>query len=162
MGAGKSFLGKQLSESLGIPFIDSDNSIENQEGNSISEIFQTKGEAYFRTKEKEFIQNISITNEYVLACGGGLPCFNELMEKLNELGTTVYLRNSNATLLNRLILEKNKRPLIADLTEEEIEKTISEKISEREKYYLKADIVLEEADQSIVKIIQALHLHQKN
>ena len=152
MGAGKTRLGKQLSEALNLPFIDSDAQIEQKEGRNITEIFQTNGEAYFREKEVEFVRELAEKNEFVCATGGGLPCFHNLMQELNEIGTTIYLKNSTETLVKRLQNETDKRPALADLSSEELAEFIAKAVKERESVYAMANFSLNENDQTVEKI----------
>jgi shikimate kinase len=112
MGSGKSSLGKRVARALGIPFIDSDAEISRITGKSTSEIFEQEGENHFRTLEKKLIQSLDPTESFVLATGGGLPCFNNLMAELNNLGTTIYLKHSPQNLAKRLSVSKTNRPLI--------------------------------------------------
>ena len=162
MGAGKSTLGKKLAKAIGYQFIDSDKEISNQEGISISELFETKGESYFRQKEKAFIQKLTGDEKRVIATGGGLPIYNDLMDELNKKGETIYLRVKPSTLLLRLKEGKKKRPLIATMNDEQLEKFIAEKLLERETTYLQAQLIVEEPDQKIEQLIHLLRLHQKN
>ncbi len=162
MGAGKSTLGKKLAKAIGYHFIDSDKEISNQEGLTISELFETKGESYFRLKEKTFVDQLNGTENSVIAAGGGLPIYNNLMDKLNEKGITLYLRVKPSTLLLRLKEGQNKRPLIANLNEEQLQAFINEKLLERENTYLKAQLIVDEPDQKIEQLIHLLRLHQKN
>jgi shikimate kinase len=110
MGAGKSTIGKSLASHLGIPFIDSDHEIEHQVGKSIPEIFETQGEAEFRELETQFIQNLSRSESYVLSTGGGLPCFNDNVLFLNNLGVTIYLNNSSEILAKRIFCISKHQP----------------------------------------------------
>jgi len=158
MGAGKTSIGKKLAKKLACPFMDTDKLIAIEEGMSISKIFELKGEAYFRSLEKKLIEGL-ITDEFkIVATGGGLPCHNDLMSTLNILGTCVYLKVKPETLFLRLKEGKFKRPLIANFEDEALRIFIEEKLLEREKTYLKAAIVLVEAEQKIENVI--LHLHQ--
>lgn len=158
MGAGKTRLGKQLSEALNLPFIDSDAQIEQKEGRNITEIFQTNGEAYFREKEVEFVRELAEKNEFVCATGGGLPCFHNLMKELNKIGTTIYLRNSTETLVKRLYNEIDKRPILAELSPVERAGFIANAVSEREPVYEMSKFSLNENEQTIEKI-SSLLLH---
>ena len=162
MGAGKSTLGKKLAKAIGYQFVDSDKEISNQQGVTISVLFDTKGEAYFRQLEKEFIEQLDSNENYIVATGGGLPIYTNLMNKLNEKGITLYLRVKPSTLLLRLKEGQKKRPLIANLNEEQLHAFISEKLLERESTYIKAQFIVDEPDQKIEKLIHLLHLHQKN
>ena len=162
MGAGKSTLGKKLAKAIGYQFIDSDKEISKQHGVTISDLFDTKGEAYFRQLEKEFIEQLDSNENYIVATGGGLPIYNDLMNKLNEKGITLYLRVKPSTLLLRLKEGQKKRPLIANLNEEQLKAFIADKLMERESTYLKAQLIVDEPDQKIEKLIHLLRLHQKN
>lgn len=163
MGAGKTTLGKMLAESLGVPFYDSDVLIEHNTNSSISSIFLNFGESYFRNLERETIDNLAKNSSYVLAVGGGLPCFNNLMEILNDLGTTIYLKHDVTTLSKRLSDDSEQRPLVAEKSGDSLISYIQEKVGERELVYSKAHIILEEAEQTPDEIIRRLNLlHQKS
>jgi shikimate kinase len=160
MGAGKTQLGKALAASLNIRFINSDSEIEHQTGMSIGQIFEQYGEDYFRNLEKEYLKSFDMKDPFVLATGGGTPCYNEQMTVLNSLGTTVYLLCSNDTLFSRLKLERDHRPLIAGLSDDELRESIEYRMNQREKFYQLAKINLSEKDQNVEALIR--HLHQKN
>ena len=72
MGTGKSTIGRSLANKLGFDFIDSDNWIEESLKMKIPQIFEKKGEAYFRSLEKNFILKELPSGNYIIACGGGL------------------------------------------------------------------------------------------
>jgi len=162
MGTGKTSTGKKLAKALNCPFIDTDKLIAQQEGCTISQLFENKGESYFRELEKQVIEELDANQLKVVATGGGLPCHNNLMDILSEKGTTVYLQTKPSTLLLRLKEGKSKRPLIANLTDDELAALIDKMLSEREEIYLKAELVLSEAEQKVENIILRLHQHQKN
>src|SRR5690242_535239 len=90
MGSGKSFLGKKISESMNLPFIDLDTEIEKQEKLSIAEIFSAKSEDYFRTVETSLLRSNSAKKEFVMATGGGAPCFHGNMDYIKQTGISVY------------------------------------------------------------------------
>jgi len=167
MGSGKSHEGRLLSEQTGLPFIDLDEWIEQQEGRRITEIFNTDGEMYFRDLEAIQLQlaSASFSEDLVLpiggsllkgivATGGGTPCFHENMDWMNEHGITIWLNLPIAVLAERLMSEKAKRPLIAEIKEEELLVFIENKIEDRKLYYSKADI-------EIVERVDVLSLVQK-
>lgn len=163
MGAGKTTLGKVLAETLSIPFYDTDSLIEHHTNSSISSIFLNYGESYFRNLEKETIENLPKNSSYVLAVGGGLPCFNNLMEILKTLGTTVYLKHDVTTLSKRLTNDAEERPLVAEKSGDALVSYIQEKVEEREMVYKKAQLILEHEEQTIDSIIHRLNLlHQKS
>lgn len=163
MGSGKTYIGKKLAAQLNIPFIDSDSAIEHIEQLSIPDIFRTKGEAYFRAKEKEFIQSLFSPEKknFVMATGGGLPCYNNLMESLNQLGTTIYLDCSVDTLFNRLRNEQIQRPLLQDIPEDSLLDYISNKLIDRAPHYLQSNIIAYEGHQNIEHLLEQLHAYQR-
>jgi shikimate kinase len=152
MGAGKTKLGIQLAEALNLPFMDSDAQIEQIEGKNITEIFRTKGEAYFREKEAEFVRDLVEKGAFVCATGGGLPCFHNLMQELNDIGITIYLKNSTETLVKRLQNETDKRPKLAELAPDELTEFIDKAVKERESVYIMAHFSLNENEQTVEKI----------
>lgn len=149
MGAGKSKLGKLLAKRLTIPFIDSDLEIEKEHQKSIGELFGEYGESHFREIEAQFIRSLSNRESFVLATGGGMPCFHSNMSLLNNLGTTFYLERSPKELMHRLINAKQQRPLIVGLDEDDLLKFIEDKLTEREEYYKQSAVVLSREEQTI-------------
>ncbi len=149
MGAGKTTLGKKIAKKMNLPFIDSDREIEKRHQKSIGDIFTENGESFFRTLETEYITSLQNKEEFVLATGGGMPCFGKNMELLNELGTTFYLERSSKELANRLFNAKTRRPLIEGMEQEELLSFIEERLSMREEYYKSAQVVLGRDDQTV-------------
>lgn len=160
MGCGKSTLGKKIANKLNIPFIDSDTEIENHFQKSIGELFAEHGESHFRELEREYIEALDLRDNFVLATGGGMPCFADNMEQLNQTGTTFYLERSPKELAHRLAYAKKQRPLIAGLKETELLEFIESKLQEREEYYKKAKMILgrnEQTPESIMSFLEHLH-----
>jgi len=137
MGSGKTTMGEKLAKKLNYKFLDTDKEIENLIGMSIAQIFESKGEKYFRTIEKQFLRNLDVSNT-VIATGGGLPCFNNNIDYLNQIGITVYLKYSAEDLYERLKSETEKRPIIAGKSNEELLLFIKELLYTRKAYYEKA------------------------
>jgi shikimate kinase len=163
MGAGKTTLGKELAEKLGIPFYDSDALIEKSTDSSVSSIFLNHGELYFRNLEKEAVDKLPKNSSYVLAAGGGLPCFNNLMETLNAIGSTIYLKHDISTLAKRLTMDTKHRPLVAQKSHTALLSYIEEKLTEREVAYSEAQLIIEQEEQTPEGIIRCLNLlHQKS
>jgi shikimate kinase len=158
MGCGKSSLGKRLANRLNIPFLDSDEEIEKISQKSIGEIFGTQGESRFREIEKDYILSIEPNKEFVLATGGGLPCYEKNMHRLNELGVTFYLERSPKELAHRLLNAKSKRPLVDGFSNSELLSYIEDKLSEREEYYKQATLVLSQEEQTVAAIEKFIFL----
>ncbi len=137
MGSGKTTMGKNLADKLNYQFLDTDKEIENLVGMPISKIFETKGEKYFRSLERQFIEKLDVTNT-VIATGGGLPCFNNNIDYLNKKGVTVYLKYSAEELYERLKSETEQRPILKNKSSEELFLFIQDLLNKREACYKKA------------------------
>jgi shikimate kinase len=142
MGSGKTTIGKKLAEELNFYFIDSDSWIEENTKMSVSTIFETKGEAYFRSLESEFIEQLQIDNPLIISTGGGLPCFNELIDKMKRIGIVFYLKTSEKNILKRLSLD-DTRPLLKNLNDSERKLFITNRLKERDFYYNKAHYIID-------------------
>lgn len=118
MAAGKTQLAKDLAKKMELPHLDSDAELEKQEGMPISTIFETKNEAYFRALEKQWIDQLD-DQPAVISCGGGLPCFNDLILTLKTKGKVIFLDTPIEIILQRL-LNGQDRPLIKNKSMEEI------------------------------------------
>ena len=145
MGSGKTHWGKIWSSQTGIPFYDLDGEIEKRENLSVSEIFETKGETYFRELEDKALKLYTSMDNFIVSCGGGTPCSDNNIALIKNSGKSIYLKCQNNILFQRLLLEQEKRPLIKNFSHEELQDFIDSKVEEREKFYLQADIVLDEA-----------------
>lgn len=164
MGVGKSTLGNALAKELEINFIDLDAYIEQKEGKSISDLFVNKAEISFRKKETNYLKQI-LTQEssFVLALGGGTPCYANNMELINLYSkNTFYLKASFQFLSKRLHSEKNVRPLLQHLNQiGEFEDFIRKHLFERQNYYFLANTTINVETQSIENNITQI-LNQLN
>jgi shikimate kinase len=133
MGAGKTTIAKLLSEQLQLPFLDTDLEIEQQEKRSIAEIFKKKGKLYFRLLETELLKQYN--SKGIVACGGGLAIHNNNMELINSKGISIYLKASTNHLYNQLKDDKKSRPLIANITNEELKLSIQAELKNRSPFY---------------------------
>ncbi len=144
MGTGKTYWGKQLAAALQWPYFDLDEMIAGLEKQSIAEIFDTKGEEYFRQQEHALLKQLIKPNRnMILSCGGGTPCFFNNMELMQQAGKTVYLKSTIETLHERLKMEADIRPLLNGHSPEQLAEYITEKLRDRQDIYEEAQIILE-------------------
>ena len=141
MGSGKSHTGRQLAQLLGYPFLDLDALIEERAGIDIPAIFAREGESGFRRREREALHSTRQLEEIVVACGGGAPCFFDNMDWMNRNGLTVYLEAPVEVLAQRLTPGREHRPLIAELSENELPAFIEEKLAGRDPVYRQSQIL---------------------
>jgi shikimate kinase len=147
MGCGKTHWGRELSKKVSVPFFDLDEKIEEQEGKSISAIFEDEGEEYFRLLEKDVLYLLTESHEsFVMATGGGTPCFYNNIDYLKRQGTVVWINCSVDCLFSRLVHEKDKRPLISKIPEDQLKSYIVKKFSNRKIFYQQANVILNEDD----------------
>lgn len=154
MGSGKSYVGRNMAPLLGFDYIDLDKHIEEQEGKSVKEIFEQKGETYFRELERDFIRNIHEDRNLIVSTGGGAACFYDNMDVMNEKGLTIYLNRSKEKTIWRLLKGQHKRPLIAHLSPEELSAFYDERLASRKSFYEKAK--LHAGDANVEEIIDML------
>lgn len=157
MGSGKSYWCKKLSKKLKTGGYDLDFVIESDEERTIAEIFAADGEAYFRKKEAKLLRWFGEKKSFVLATGGGAPCFEKNMEWMNSQGITIWIDEPVEVLMERLKPEKEHRPLIRDLSDEEMKIFLTGKLVERFPYYHMATYHLRGSsisDQGFAKILR--------
>lgn len=159
MGVGKTHWGKILGNKLGLPVYDLDELIEQSEGRGINQIFEEEDEEYFRTKERDILRTFSEENDsMLLSCGGGAPCFFNNIDFMNAKGVTVWINTPFEILLGRLRQGKKNRPLLKDLTDEQLKAYIVKKNADRRMYYAQAKVVVDDHVIEIEKMIkQILH-----
>lgn len=147
MGSGKTHWGKQLAQRLQLSFFDLDEVVVQAEQMPIPEIFASKGEEYFRNREKELLEKLVDENEsIVVSCGGGTPCFFNNIDFMKKYGTVVWLNTSVNVLLGRLMKERNERPLLKDISDDDLRNYIMRKLNERRMYYEQADVIIDKED----------------
>lgn len=162
MGSGKTAVGKALSNTLNFPYEDLDLVIENLEGKSIPELFNDRGEIYFRKKEGEILKElISSKQKLVLSTGGGTPCYGDSMNFLlsHDNVKTIYLKSSLEMLSGRLFAEKDHRPLISHLeTQEDLTDFIRKHLFERTHVYERSSIIIATDGLSINDVVEEIVL----
>jgi shikimate kinase len=142
MGSGKSSAGQRIASLLGYGFTDLDTLIEQGAGMNIAEIFSRHGEEWFREREREVLHQTVKLEDYVIACGGGTPCYFDNMEFMKREGRTCYLEMEASQLASRLRSSGAKRPLIKDIAEEELIPWIENKLEGRRGFYELAEITV--------------------
>lgn len=160
-GSGKTTLGQQLAIHLQLSFIDLDEEIVQAAQKSIKEIFEQEGEDYFRQLESKLLKNnVNKSSEFVMATGGGAPCFFDNMDAMKKAGIVVFLNTSLETIQTRLAgQEITKRPLMKDINLEQFAASFKTKFDQRMPIYLQADIVLDESQQYVEKAIILIKQH---
>ena len=111
MGSGKTRIGQRIAELTGLPFIDSDERIVLESGRSISELFDTDGEAPFRIMEETALRSAAAESAAVIATGGGVVLSDVNVEVMRRSGTVVYLAADPVTLADRVAAD-GSRPLL--------------------------------------------------
>jgi shikimate kinase len=140
MGAGKTTLGKVLARQMNLSYIDTDHFIENRYHRKVGDIFAAEGESRFREMEHRILCEVSEIENVVISTGGGLPCFNDNMGIMNNIGTTVYLEVSVEGLAARLRASKTIRPVLQNRSGKELTDFIKENLDKRRPFYEQAKI----------------------
>ena len=143
MGSGKPLVSKELSILNNFKIFDLDTEISKQNNRSITEIFKEKGEIFFRKTEKEVLEKILSTEKnIILSLGGGTPCYYNNIDSINEKTISVFLKTNVKTLAQRLSSEKDKRPLIQNISNEDLPEFIAKHLFERNPFYNQAKITI--------------------
>ena len=161
MGSGKTTIGIQLARKLFLNFTDLDDFIEEKEQQSIKEIFKQKGEIYFRKIEHKYLKQFINENEsYVLSLGGGTPCYAGNLDLIlnDKNNLSFYLRGSISTLFKRLSKNKFKRPLINDLSDNQLTEYIAKHLFERGLFYYKATYKISIDDKEVQEIVTEIRI----
>lgn len=145
MGAGKTTAGQLAADALGWRFADLDQAFQVIHGYTPAEYIRENGIEAFRRKEKYVLEDLADMDidHVIYATGGGYPCWEDNMECLHELGTSIYIRWKAEDLVQRLLLtDLSERPVLQGKTEKELLAFIGPQLEAREPYYLKADYVI--------------------
>lgn len=161
MTSGKTAVGKVLSKKLFLPFIDLDKYIAEKEEMSISEIFKTKGEIYFRKIEHLHLKELLASEDkFVLSLGGGTPCYAGNMELIsnNSNTTSIYLEANIPTLVERLQKGKVRRPLVSQLSDDKLLEFVAKHLFERRNFYQQATYKVIVNDKPVSTIVTEIRI----
>ncbi|MDK2791249.1 MAG: shikimate kinase [Deferribacteres bacterium] len=152
MGTGKSTVGRALAKRLDRVFKDLDDLIEEKENKKIAEIFEEKGEEYFRKIESEVINEISRKEKFVIATGGGAVVNEENYKRLKESGVLISLVASPEEIYERTKNSKNRPLLNVQNPIEEIKRLMFE----RAYYYIKSDHIIDTTGLSVEDVVDEI------
>jgi shikimate kinase len=165
MGSGKSTIAPLLAHAIGYDFLDIDAEIEKRVGKSITEIFQQRGEAFFRNIERAILQELPQKEHCVISLGGGTLAHNDNLHLIKSSGILVYLKADPEKLVHRL-KNKTDRPLLksADgtrLDETALRSRINQLMTSREPFYNQADLIIltdnKHVGATIDEIVKQIH-----
>ncbi|HEY1233984.1 MAG TPA: shikimate kinase [Candidatus Binatia bacterium] len=162
MAVGKSAIGRTLAKRLRRRFVDLDRVIERAEGSKVREIFERKGEAYFRQLEKQALTTVLEANNQVIATGGGVILDDENMQILRDKALLIGLSAELDILLARAG-DGSKRPLLQGSDRRE---KIQDLLRQRSARYAQAHVTIDTShltvDQVVTKIIGMLEIRKKS
>ena len=153
MGAGKSTISDYLSTMFAMRLIEMDQVIEEREEMSISDIFATYGEEYFRNLETKLLKELQNTNNCVISCGGGAALKEENVKEMKKNGRVVLLTASPQTVYER-VKDCDDRPILDGRNNVEVIAEMMEK--RREKYEAAADVVIQTDHKTVLQICEEL------
>lgn len=146
MGAGKTTVGRLLADKLGWHFVDLDDAFEEMNGMSVLQFVNRYGVEAFRRKEKDCVETLADLpiQKVIYATGGGYPCWEDNMECLKELGTSIYLRWQPHHLAHRIELSGvDHRPILRGKHGEDLKQFVEWQMSGREEFYKQADHIID-------------------
>lgn len=141
MGAGKTTVGRALAAQMETPFFDLDELLEASEKMTVREVFEQRGEPYFRKRERDILRSTRYLEHGVIATGGGTFTFEENIQFIQTEGLSVYLSAPYALLRARIGVKSDDRPLFRD------DVAAHELYSSRIRFYRMADMTIEIRDE---------------
>lgn len=147
MGAGKSTIGKRLAHRIGLPFFDLDQLIIDREQRSISEIFSSEGEDYFRELEASILVETSKTTKGILALGGGSLQNQHLVDHIKLYGWLIFL-DVPVQILHKRLKNSTHRPLVKQAGKEGLQEKLDQMLQERLPFYKQAHITIKTQNRS--------------
>lgn len=143
-GSGKTTLGRQLAQAMGLHFIDLDEFIEQEAGVGVPKIFREQGEPAFRRLEARLLGAWCASDkDFVMATGGGAPCYANNMEVINKSGISVFLDVPAKEITARILkTDLSSRPLFAGVHPENLKDNIEFMRSQRLPFYRQARLTV--------------------
>ena len=111
--------------------------------------------------ERYVLRKFDVKNNFVMACGGGTPCFFENLQWMNEQGTTIYLQASPSEILEKIMNETAERPLLKKLNSSELLFFIEQKLKEREPFYKQANYTLDANALTVTSLSEIIKIKNK-
>ena len=152
MAVGKSAVGHNLAKRLGRRFVDLDRLIEKSAGMKVREIFEQKGEAYFRQLEKQTLARVLAKNGQIIATGGGVVLDDDNLALLREQTLLVGLSASNETILKR-VGDSATRPLLKGADRRA---RIEELLTSRQSRYAQAHVIIDTGDLTLNQVVDKI------
>ncbi|MFK7906382.1 MAG: shikimate kinase [Chitinophagales bacterium] len=159
MASGKSRIGKLLANKLQYKYVDADDYIEAKAQQTIPQIFEERGEAYFRELEQTCLHELVQEEQILVSTGGGMACHFDNMEQMNRSGLTIFLEVPPPIITSRLLQAKNTRPLVKKFEHDRdaLLNFIEGKLTERLPFYRQAQITVDCKMLIPTKIARLLH-----
>lgn len=155
-GCGKSTHGKRLASRLGLDFYDTDAEFEKYYHISIVDFFSKYGESAFRTCERQLLLKLLDHDHCVISTGGGTPCFGDNMNLILQRSLSVYIKLSAVSLQVRLSQSKKRRPLLMNMTDDQLLGYVEETLASRENDYSRANLIVKGEDLTAEKLYQVV------
>ncbi|MDZ7626364.1 MAG: shikimate kinase [Ignavibacteriaceae bacterium] len=160
MSAGKSTIGPILANTLGWNFYDLDKEVEKKERMKVVEIFEQKGEDYFRKSETALLEQLSQDNESIISLGGGAIASEINFGIIKSTGKIIYLKSSPEMAYKRLRFKRDRPAFVFEGEEvpskEEFLERINKLLDSRKKYYEQADFVIDTDNQTVGKTVDII------
>lgn len=160
MSAGKSTIGPILANTLGWNFYDLDKEVEKEERMKIVEIYERKGEDYFRKTETTLLEKLSQDDESIISLGGGAIASDINFKIIKSTGKIIYLKSSPEMAYRRLRFKRDRPAFVFEGEEvpskEEFLERINKLLDSRKKYYEQADFVIDTDNQTVGKTVDII------
>lgn len=162
MGSGKTRTGRLLASKLGYEFMDIDQLFEERFRISIRDFFRKYDEKAFRKLEHDLLEQTIHHDDVVYSMGGGTPCFYDNMELLKKYGLTIYIKMPPVSLFQRLQAARKQRPVLHEMSSDSLIGHIQEQLSQREPFYLQAEITVDGINLDIETLVRRIKEYQNS